>query len=180
MFYYMYLENSSTAASASNSFKCFNLGRSEGTSSVAFEVLLTKSEIDFINLFVFNCLKSNINLFNFNCFMSIICFPKKIFFASRRERIFMDVRPQFWVFNSTGKMMTCYLRDTNKILRYRTLCTNILRCKFPTKRTELTRLEFFELTRLEFFSYCGQQQKYSATTKLHCNLQKESRGSDSC
>ena len=31
-------------------------GRSEGTSSVAFEVLKIKSEIDFINLFIFNCL----------------------------------------------------------------------------------------------------------------------------
>ena len=37
-------------------------GRSEGASSVAFEVLITKSEIDFINLFIFNCLTSNINL----------------------------------------------------------------------------------------------------------------------
>ena len=39
-------------------------GRSEGASSVAFEVLIIKSEIDFINLFIFNCLTSNIQLFN--------------------------------------------------------------------------------------------------------------------
>ena len=131
-------------------------GRNEGTSSVAFEVLIIKSEIDFINLFIFNCLTSNtnlfifncltsnINLFNFNCLTSNFCFPKNIFFASRRERMFMDARPQFRVFNSIGKMMTCYLRDTNKFLRYRTLCTNILKCKFLTKGIELTRLEFFE------------------------------------
>ena len=47
-------------------------------------------------------------------------------------------------FNSTGKMMACYLRDRNKILRYRTLCRNILKCKFPTKGIELKRLKFFE------------------------------------
>ena len=122
-------------------------GRSEGTSSVAFEVLIIKSEIDFINLFIFNCLTSNINLFNFNCLTSNFCFPKNIFFASRRERMFIDVPPFFRVFNSTGKIMTCYLRDTNKFLRYRTLCTNILKCKFPTKGIELTQLEFFEGSR---------------------------------
>ena len=88
------------------------LGRSEGTSSVAFEVLIIKSEINFINLFIFNCLTSN------------FCFLKIIFFASRRERLFMDALPWFWVFNSPGKMMTYYLRDTNKFLRYRTLCRN--------------------------------------------------------
>ena len=71
-------------------------GRSEGASSVAFEVLIVKSEIDFINLFIFNCLKSNINLFifnsltsninlfNFNCLTSNFCFPKNIFFVYGR------------------------------------------------------------------------------------------------
>ena len=90
------------------------LGRSEGTSSVAFEVLIIKSEINFINLFIFNCLTSNVNFFNFNCLASNFCFPKNIFFASRRERLFMDACPYFWVFNLSGKMITCYLRDTNK------------------------------------------------------------------
>ena len=80
-------------------------GRIEGTSSVVFEVLTIKSEIDFINVFIFNCLTSNINLlifnrltpntnlFNFKCLASNFCFPKNIFFASRRERLFMDARP---------------------------------------------------------------------------------------
>ena len=58
-----------------------NQGRSEGTLSVALEVLIIKSEKDFINLFIFNCLTSN------------FCFPKNIFFASRRKRLFMDARP---------------------------------------------------------------------------------------
>ena len=106
--------------------------RSEDTSSVAFEVLIIKSEIDFINLFIFNCLMSNVNLFifncltsntnlfNFNCLTSNFCFPKNIFSTSRRERMFMDARPSFRVLKSTGKVMTCYLRDTNKFLRSRT------------------------------------------------------------
>ena len=80
-------------------------GCSKGASSVAFEVLIIKSEIHFINLFIFNCLMSNINLFifncltsninllNFNCLMSNFYFPKNIFFASRREQLFMDARP---------------------------------------------------------------------------------------
>ena len=96
-------------------------GHSERTSSVAFEVLMIRSETDFIILFIFNCLTLNINLFpfnflssivnlfNFNCLTSNFCFQKKIFFTSRGERMFMDARPQFQFFYPTGKMMTCYL-----------------------------------------------------------------------
>ena len=40
------------------SFPYGSQGRSESTSSVAFEVLIINCEIDFINLFVFNCLTS--------------------------------------------------------------------------------------------------------------------------
>ena len=61
-------------------------GCSEGTSSVAFEVLRINCKIDFINLFIFNCLTLNINLLIFNCSTSNFCFPKTISFASRRER----------------------------------------------------------------------------------------------
>ena len=60
-------------------------GRSEGTSSLAFELLIVKSEIDFVNLFIFNCLTSNISLFNFNCLSSIFCFPKNIFFRKQKR-----------------------------------------------------------------------------------------------
>ena len=60
-------------------------GRSEGTSSLAFEVLIVKSEIDFVNLFIFNCLTSNISLFNFNCLSSIFCFPRNIFFRKQKR-----------------------------------------------------------------------------------------------
>ena len=91
-----------------------------------------------------------------NCLTSNIFFPKNIFLASRREGMFMDARPQFRVFNSAAKIMTCYLPDTNKYLRSRTLCTNILKCKFMTK----------------IFSY--------ANTKLLCNIEKETRVSGFC
>ena len=133
------------------------LEHSEGTSSVAFEVLTINSEIDFINLFIFdclrsninlfifNCLTSNINLFNFNCLTSNVCFSENTSFANRRKRLFMVARPYFRILNSSGKMMTCYLRDTNKFLRYRTLRTSILKWGFPAKGTELTRLVLFEV-----------------------------------
>ena len=121
------------------------LGHSEGTSSVAFEVLIINCEIDFINLFIFNCLTSNINLFNFNCLTSNVCFSENTSFVNRRKRLFMVARPYFRILNSSGKMMTCYLRDTNKFLRYRTLRTSILKCGFPAKGTELTRLVLFEV-----------------------------------
>ena len=72
-------------------------GCSEGTSSVAFEVLIIKSKIDFINLFIFNCLTSNVNLFIFNCLasninlfnfnslMSTFRFSKNIFFCKQKR-----------------------------------------------------------------------------------------------
>ena len=60
-------------------------------------------------------------------------FSEKHIFRSRRERLFMDDRPQFQILNSPGKMMTCYLRDTNKFQSYRTLCTSILNADFRQK-----------------------------------------------
>ena len=48
--------------------------RSEGTSSVAFEVLIIRinCHIEFTNLFIFNCLTPNTNLFTFNYLTSNI------------------------------------------------------------------------------------------------------------
>ena len=63
-------------------------GRSEGTSNVAFEGLVIKSEIDFINLYIFNCLTSNINLFNFNCSTSTFFFPKNSFRKQKRTDVY--------------------------------------------------------------------------------------------
>ena len=45
----------------------FYQGRRDGTSSVAFEVLIMNCNKDLINLFIFNYLASNINLFIFHC-----------------------------------------------------------------------------------------------------------------
>ena len=141
-------------------FSLITQGRREGNSSVAFEVLIMNCEIDFMNLFIFNYLQSNINLFIFNCLALMInlfifhcltsnfCFPKNKYFAGRKERLFMDVRPYFRILNSPGKMMTCYLRDTNKFLRYRALCTNILKFRSPARGIELTRLVPFEVLRV--------------------------------
>ena len=56
-------------------------GSSESTSSVPFEVLMINCHIEFINLFILNCLTSN------------FCFPKNISCTSRRERLFMNGRP---------------------------------------------------------------------------------------
>ena len=34
--------------------------------------------------------------------------------------------------------------------------------------------------RFEWYSHCDNQRKYLDTTKLHCNLQEETRGSGFC
>ena len=103
---------------AFKSHRCCN-----GISCVAFEVLIINYQIDFINLFIFNCL--NINLLIFNCLTPNLCFPKNISYASRRERLLMEARPKFRLLNSSRKMMTCDLRDTIKLLRHHTLFTSI-------------------------------------------------------
>ena len=87
----------------------------EGTSSVAFEVLIMNCEKDFINLCIFNCLTLNINLFIFNFLTSNFCFPKNIWQAEKNW-LFVDLRPYFRILNSLGKMMTCYLQDANTFL----------------------------------------------------------------
>ena len=116
-----------------SSFKYVCVVCREVTSSVAFEVLIVNCEIDFINLFICNYLTLNINLFIFSCLSPNFCFPKNIYFASRREQLLMDARPQIRILNSPGKTITCYFRDTSKFLRYRTLCTSILKRGFPVK-----------------------------------------------
>ena len=42
-------------------------------------------------------------------------------------------------------MMTCYLPDINKFLKYHTLCKSIISWGFPTKGIELTRFVLFEV-----------------------------------
>ena len=116
---------------------------SRGVARVAFEVLIIKSEIDFINLFIFNCLTSNINLFNFSSFSSNFCFPKNIFFASRRERMFMDV-PLFY----SGFQLN---RENNDLLSSRHKQTfevphhvhKHTKLKIPVKRYRTNTAQFF-------------------------------------
>ena len=124
----------------------YKQGRSEGTSSVALEVLIINCQIYFINLFIFNCVTLDIKLFIFKFFNVKFLFSENhVFRKQKRTAVYglMDARPQFRILNSPGKMMTCYLRDINKFLRYRTLCKSILKCGFPTKGMELTRFELF-------------------------------------
>ena len=123
-------------------------GRSEGTSSVAFEVLIINCQIYFINLFIFNCLTLNIKLFIFKLFDVEFLFSENHVFCKQKERAVygvMNARPQFQILNSPGKMTTCYLQDINKFLRYRTLCKSILKCRFPTKGIELIWFLIFEV-----------------------------------
>ena len=116
-------------------------GRSESTSSVAFEVLIINCQIYFINSFIFNCLTLNIKLFIFKLFDVKFLFSENhVFRKQKRTTVYgvMYARPQFWILNSLEKMMTCYLRDINKFLRSRTLCKSIPKCGFPTESIELT------------------------------------------
>ena len=108
------------------------LGRSETTSSVAFEMLIINCQMELINLFIFNCLKSN------------FCFRKNISFARRKELLFMDARASL--------VLDCKLPRENddiifliqrSILKYHTLCTSILKCGLPAKGIKLTRFVLF-------------------------------------
>ena len=53
-------------------------------------------------------------------------FSEKPYISQAEENGCFNTRPYFRILNSLGKMMTCYLRDTNKFLRYRTQFTSIL------------------------------------------------------
>ena len=128
--------------------KILQQGRSEGTSSVAFEVLIINCQIYFINSFIFNCLTLNKKLFFFKLFDVKFLFTENhVFHKQKRTVVYgvMDARPQFLILNLLGKMITCYLRDINKFLRYLTLCKSILKCGFVTKGIELTRFVVFEI-----------------------------------
>ena len=119
------------------------LWRSERTSRVAFEVLILNFQIYFIN-----CLTLNIKLFIFKLpDVKFLFSVNHVFRKQKRTAVYglMDARPQFQILNSSWKMMTCYLRDINKFLRYRTLCKRILKCGFPTKCIELTQFVLFEV-----------------------------------
>ena len=64
-------------------------GPSEGTSNVAFEVLIINCQIYFINFLIFNCLTLNINLFIFNLFdLKFLFFENHIFRKQKRTAVY--------------------------------------------------------------------------------------------
>ena len=139
-------------------------GCREGTSIVAFEVLIINCQIYFINLFIFNCLTLNIKLFIFKLFDVKFLFSENhAFRKQKRTAVYgvMDARPYILILNSLGKMMTCYLQEINKFLRYRTLCKSIPKCGFPTKVIELRRFVLFEILRvLQLWDTCFRPFRY--------------------
>ena len=71
-------------------------GRSEGASSVAFEVLIINCQICFINSFIFNCLTLNIKLFIFKVFEVKFLFSENhVFRKQKRKTVYgvMDACP---------------------------------------------------------------------------------------
>ena len=101
-----------------------------------------------MNFFIFNCLTLNIKLFIFKLFdVKFFVFQKSCLSQTEETAVngIMDLRSYLQILNSPGKMMTCYLRDINKFLRYRTLCKSILKYRFPTKGIKLTQFVLFEV-----------------------------------
>ena len=60
-------------------------GRSEGTSSVAFKILIMNCQIYFISLFIFNCLTLNINVLIFNLFDVPFLFSENNIFCKQKR-----------------------------------------------------------------------------------------------
>ena len=74
----------------------YKQGRSEGTSSVALDVLIINCKICFINLFIFNCLTFDIKLFIFKFFNVKFLFSENhVFRKQKRTAVygFMDTCP---------------------------------------------------------------------------------------
>ena len=66
--------------------------------------------------------------------------------------------------------MTCYVRDINKFLRYRTLCKSVLKCGFPTKSIELTQFVLSAYSEYLSFEYLGLDHFGRFGTKI-CEIQ---------
>ena len=83
-----------------------------------------------------------------------------VFRKQKRKDVYglMGARPQFWILNSAGKMMTCQLRDTNKFLRHRTLSVRYF-FKVQTILAKLKTLLFFPIFQLSFCNQLGRVQK---------------------
>ena len=100
-----------------------------------------------MNLFIFNCLTLNIKLFIFKLFDVKFLFSKNHVFCKQRRTACS------WSYGRASLVSDFKLTrenddlffETNKFLRYRTLCKSMLKCGFPTKCIELTRIVFFEI-----------------------------------
>ena len=120
----------------------FFSGGSEGTAIVTFEVLIINCHIVYTFFHQYCLFKtSNINLFIFNCLNSNFCFPKNISFATRTEGCLYTCALSFDFELARENVL---LRNTNKFLKYRTLCTSILKYGLATKGIKLTRFVLFE------------------------------------
>ena len=76
-------------------------------------------------------------------------------------------------------MMTCYLRDVNKFLRYRTPCKSILKCGFSTKGIELARFVLFKILGVPYEQYFPVRMKiFRQSGKLVSLQQACTRRSD--
>ena len=118
-------------------------GRNEVTSNVAFDVPIINCQILFINSFIFNCITLNMKLFIFKLFDVKFLFSENHVFRKQKRTAVYGVMDAHFLLNK--KLMTCYLRDINKFLRYDTLCKSILKCGILTKSIELTRFVLFEI-----------------------------------
>ena len=122
-------------------------GRSEGTSSLAFEVLKINCQIYFINLFIFNRLTLNIKMFVFKLFDVKFLFSENHVFCKQKRTACL------WSYGRASLVSNFKLTrenddlffKTNKILRHHTLCKSILKCGLPTKGIELTRFVLSEI-----------------------------------
>ena len=120
--------------------------------SVAFEVLIIVCQIDFINWSIFNCFTLHANLFIFNCQTSNLCFPKKYLSQVKQNKKTKEVE-------ENGCLQTILVSDFKlawenddllssrhkNLLRYRTLCTSVLKSRFPKKGIRLTWFVLFEM-----------------------------------
>ena len=74
----------------------YKQGRSEGTSSVAFEVLIISCQISFITLFIFNSFQLNIKLLIFKLFdVKFLFTDNYVFRKQKRTTVYglMDTHP---------------------------------------------------------------------------------------
>ena len=120
--------------------------RSEGTSSVAFELLIINCQIDFINLFIFNCLTSDIYKF-----VHIQLFDVKFLFSENHILCKQKRTAVYWRASLVSGFKLIQKNDDLLSLRYKSIFevpNRILKWVFPTKGIKLTRFVLFGILRV--------------------------------